>query len=238
MASAGDLGFGSSSPHPDKGCPHPSRTLRRAGASTLVEWNKTGPLGSIASRPCQSTNDHVRARQMISHKSVVQRMMYEIYTGHAVCDMGNRRAAVFWQVKLLTAFGVAFTLLYLALDRLDSSFAPFLFVLIVVGVFIRRATEAGRWAVFLMKDSAYGRVAELGIEYRTLFGARAIRWSQIDHVDYYPNTGRITIFIRDHWLPIHFGPNKHAVLGTQEPTLTNLLRKQVETFGGTFVRKR
>jgi len=52
-------------------------------------------------------------------------MMYEIATGHAVCDIGNRRAAVFWQVKLLTAFGVALTLLYLALDRLDSTFARF-----------------------------------------------------------------------------------------------------------------
>jgi hypothetical protein len=183
--------------------------------------------------------DHVRARQMISHKSVVQpRMMHEIATGHAVCDIGNRRAAVFWQVKLLAAFGVALTLLYLALDRLDSSFAPFLFVLIVVGVFVRRAPELGKWAIFLMKDSAYGRVAELGIEYRTLFGASSIGWSQIDQVDYFPNTGRITMFIRDRWLPIQFGPNKHAVQGTPEPVLINLLRKQVETFGGTFVRQR
>ncbi len=164
--------------------------------------------------------------------------MYEIATGHAACDIGNRRAAVFWQVKLLTAFGVALTLLYLALYRLDSGFAPFLFVLIVVGVLVRRAPQAGRWAVFLTKDSAYGRVTELGIEYRTLFGASAIRWSQIDQVDYCSYTGRITMFIRDHSLPIQFGPNKHAVQGTPEPVLTSLLRKQVETFGGTFVGKR
>jgi hypothetical protein len=143
-----------------------------------------------------------------------------------------------WQFKLLTAFGGALTLLYLALDRLDSSFAPFLFVVIVVGVFVRRGPQAGRWAVFLTKDSAYGRVAELGIEYRTLFGASAIGWSQIDQVDYCPYTGRITMFIRDRSLPIQFGPNKHAVLGTQEPVLINLLRKQVEAFGGTFVRQR
>ena len=102
--------------------------------------------------------------------------MYEIATVHAVCDICNRRAAVFWQVKLLAAFGIALTLLYLALDRLDSGFAPLLFVIIVVGVFIRRLSQAGRWAVFLMKDSAYGRVTELGIEYRTLFGASAMQW--------------------------------------------------------------
>jgi hypothetical protein len=166
-------------------------------------------------------------------------MMYEIATGHAACDIGNRRAAVFWQVKLLTAFGVALTLLYLALYRLDSSFAPFLFVVIVVGVFLHRTiSQAGRWAVFLTKDSAYGRATELGIEYRTLFGASAIRWSQIDQVDYCSYTGRITMFIRDRSLPIQFGPNKHAVQGTPEPVLIDLLRKQVETFGGTFVRQR
>ena len=161
-------------------------------------------------------------------------MMYEIATGHAVCDIGNRGAAVFWQVKLLTAFGVALTLLYLALDKLDSSFAPFLSVIIVVGVFVRRLSQAGRWAVLLTKDSAYGRVTE----YCTLFGASAIQWSQIDQVDYFSYTGRITMFIRDRSLPIQFGPNKHAVQGTQESTLINLLQKQVETFGGTFVRQR
>jgi len=166
-------------------------------------------------------------------------MMYEIATGHAVCDIGNRRAAVFWRVKLLTAFGVTLTLLYLALDRLDSTFAPLLFVAMVVVVFLHRtiSPQAGRWAVFLTKDSAYGRVTELGIEYRTLFGASAIRWSQIDQVDYCSYTGRITMFIRDRSLPIQFGPYKHAVLETQEPPLINLLRKQVETFGGTFVRQ-
>jgi len=53
-------------------------------------------------------------------------------------------------VKLLTAFGVALTLLYLALDRLDSTFAPLLFVAMVVVVFLharfRRRQAGGRYS--------------------------------------------------------------------------------------------
>lgn len=166
--------------------------------------------------------------------------MYEIATRRAACEIGNRNRSVVRLFELLTVLIAALTFLYLALARLDSSFAPFLFALMVVSVLLHRAISptAGMWAVFLMKDSAYGRVAESGIDYGTLFGGGVIGWSQIDQVDYCPYTGRITIFIRDRLLPVQFGPNKHTALGTQEPMLVNFLRKQVETFGGTFVHQR
>ena len=154
--------------------------------------------------------------------------------------IGSRKRSIARLSTLLTLWIAALVVLYGILARF-TEWALLLFLLIVILTVIHRSLDrsaGGMWAVFIMKDSAYGRVTDSGIEYRTLVRRGAMQWPQIEQLDYSPNTGRIAIYLHDRALPIQFGPRDLTAFSeTSESTLSRFLRDKIESCGGIFVEQ-
>src|SRR5205823_450768 len=96
--------------------------------------------------------------------------------------IGSRKRSIGRLLALLSVGIAALVVLYGALARF-TDWPSFLFLLIVILTVIHRALDrnaGGMWAIFLTKDSAYGGVTQLGIEYHTVFRKDVLYWSQID----------------------------------------------------------
>jgi hypothetical protein len=153
-----------------------------------------------------------------------------------VYPIGSRKRSIGRLVTLLTVLVAALAVLYWALARF-TEWPLLLFVLIVILTVLHRAFDrnaGGMWAVFVMKDTAYGWVSQAGIEYKTPFSKGHVQWSDVYQLDYSPYTGRIVVYLRGKGLPLQFGPYE-AVTDSHGNSLSDLLR---ETCGGTFVEQR
>src|SRR5258707_1312654 len=154
--------------------------------------------------------------------------------------IGSRKRSIARLCTLLTLWTAALVVLYLVLERF-TEWTLLLFPLIVILTVIHRALDrnaGGMWAVFVMKDSAYGWVTESGFEYHTVFRREAVRWSQIEQLDYSPSTGRIAIYLRGRSLPIQFGPRDVTNLSkTKEFNLIGAVKDKIQSCGGTAVEQ-
>jgi hypothetical protein len=149
--------------------------------------------------------------------------------------IGSRKRSIVRVVTLLTALVAALSVLYWVLAEF-TEWPLFLFLLIVILTVLHRVLDpnaGGMWAVFFMKDTAYGWVTQAGIEYYTPFSKGTVRWSDIYQLDYSPS-GRIVVYLRGKGLPLQFGPYE-AITNSHGNSLGDLLR---ETCGGTFVEQR
>jgi hypothetical protein len=148
--------------------------------------------------------------------------------------IGSRGRAITRLAILLTFWLVALSLLYWVLATF-TDWPLFLFLLIVVLTIIHRSLNpnaGGMWAMFIMKDSAYGWVTDSGIEYRTLFRNGKVHWSDIYQLDYSARTGRITVYLRQRTLPVQFGPPS-----IQQSDMVQVLQSNTRSCGGIFVEK-
>src|SRR5437764_14304305 len=85
--------------------------------------------------------------------------------------IGSRKRSIARLSTLLTLWIAALVVLYGILARF-TEWALLLFLLIVILTVIHRSLDrsaGGMWAVFIMKDSAYCRVTDSGIQYPILF---------------------------------------------------------------------
>lgn len=175
------------------------------------------------------------------HPSTIEPPPRQIETKAAfhAYPIGSRKRAITRLLRLLISFSVILVALYWLLAKF-TPWPSFLFLLIVVLTTVRRAfarNAGGMWAVFFMKDSAYGWVTDSGIQYHTSFHARSnvLRWSQMSQMDYFSTSGRVTVYLRDKTLPIQFGPCDIPTL-TGRSALNQFLKCNVESCGTTFIK--
>jgi hypothetical protein len=155
-------------------------------------------------------------------------------------SIGCRKRSMLRLLALFTLSISTLGLLYHVLAIFTDS-ALFVFVLVVILTAIHRAASqnAGMWALFIMKDGAYGSVKKSGITYHAMFRKKFVHWSQIDQLDYSPRSGRITIFIYGRAMPIQFGRcNQATTINSHEPSLLAFLKREIQSSGGTFVEQR
>jgi len=154
--------------------------------------------------------------------------------------IGSRKRSLARLSALLTLWIAVLVVLYWILSRF-TDWPLFLFLLIVILTVIHRALDrnaGGMWAVYIMKDSAYGWVTPLGIEYQTPFRKDVVHCSQIAQLDYSPRTGRITMYLHDRALPVQFGPHNVTTFSkSPEFSLSRFLRDKIESCGGIFVEQ-
>src|ERR1700756_3007179 len=92
--------------------------------------------------------------------------------------IGSRKRSIRRLVTVLTMLVAALSILYWALARF-TEWPLLLFVLIVILTPLHRALDrnaGGMWAVFAMRDTAYGWVTQGGIDYQTPFSKGSIPW--------------------------------------------------------------
>ena len=163
----------------------------------------------------------------------------ELRSSYAYPIGSRKRAIARFSTLLILAIAIL-VVLYWILARF-TDWPLFLFLIIVILTVIHRALDrnaGGMWAVFIMKDGAYGWVTQFGIEYHTPFRKDVVYWSQIHQLDYSPCTGRIAIYLHDRALPVQFGPrNVTTFSSSPEFSLSRFLRDKIESCGGIFVEQ-
>jgi hypothetical protein len=156
-----------------------------------------------------------------------------------VLPIGSQKRSVGRLCGLLTLWIAVFGLLYHVLAVYTGDFALVLFVLIVPLTVMRRALSPAwkGWALYFMKDAAYGSVNEAGIEYRTVFRKKNfVPWSKINQAEYSPSNGRVRIYLSDKTLPIQFGRCDEATESkTHEFASLRFLKEKIQSSGGSFL---
>ncbi|MCU1304768.1 MAG: hypothetical protein JWQ87_5052 [Candidatus Sulfotelmatobacter sp.] len=153
--------------------------------------------------------------------------------------IGSQKRALARLLALLTLWIAMLGLLYHVLAEYTGDFVLFLFVMIVILTVMRRAMSPAwqGWALYFMKDGAYGSIKEGGIEYRTVFRKKNfVRWSQINQSDYSPSDGRVRIYLYNKTLPIQFGRcAEENESNTHEFAFLHFLKEKIQSSGGSFV---
>ena len=138
-------------------------------------------------------------------------------------------------VGLLVLLMLIIFALYAALARVTDD-ALFVLIMILVLTPLRRFLDSRgrvRWAVFLTKDAAYGKITESGIEYNEFFRSHSTAWSQIRSVEHFADSGRTKIYLVGKSRPVQFGRSTKEGFGSS--AVRELLKNQVQCSGGDFI---
>ena len=149
--------------------------------------------------------------------------------------IGSRTRFSLRLVGLIVLLMLTIFALYVALGRVTDD-ALFVLVMILVLTPLRRLLDCrarAKWAVFLTKDAAYGRITEAGIEYNEFFRSHSADWAQIRCVEHFADSGRTKIYLLGKSRPVQFGRSTKEGLGTS--TVRELLKNQVHCSGGDFI---